>query len=339
MPDRFNFERGEIGGIKIGVARPRHRPTGPGPPALQAGVDVDEDEPDSVELQDSMERGIRAAALYAQSSVLPPDAAAVGPGLCAGPLRFLPPGKRVHLYWEFGAWCQATGHQPASLATFLRVLREAVPNLRIRKAGTHATCDACMRLKAAIREARHPERRQAAIETYTKHLLLQWMDRQVYWNMVSLSVAVRQALSLGQRFGDLARSSSQVCLIVDGIDQAKFRIPRILERSRGPLLRAPREFLGVPILYFFSEGGGPVDGPRPRSCQPHPQEGLTNPPGPSCYTPWWQPMGPRPSRQGMRWTACGAQLCTSRGPGPTGSPTTWRCPTQTCLRTPPAMWR
>ena len=38
-------------------------------------------------------------------------------------------------------------------------------------------------------------------------------------------------LQCGQSFSRLARSSSQACLIVDGVDQAKFRVPRKLVKT------------------------------------------------------------------------------------------------------------
>lgn len=82
----------------------------------------------------------------------------------------------------------------------------------------------------AIKAAHQPLARQAAIERYSEHVLLQWMDRQVYWNAVHMSLALRQLVSTGMQLNAVLRTSSQLCLIVDGIDQAKFRIPRILRR-------------------------------------------------------------------------------------------------------------
>jgi len=173
--------------------------------------------------------------LYAETSRRPEETIRLGPGMVAGPLRFLPPQKRIHLYWEYVGWCRAgqtAVSEPACLNTFLRALAGSREKLRIRKAGTHAICDQCLALKRAIRSATFPQARHLAVERYMEHVLVQWQDRQVYWHAQTLSSSsLRSALNNGQRLRDLGRSMSQMCLIVDGIDQAKFRIPRVLQKG------------------------------------------------------------------------------------------------------------
>jgi hypothetical protein len=195
--------------------------------------DSDDSDLDPQQQAEDQERAIAAAALYAETSMAPSQSIQYGPGMLNGPLRFLPPQKRIHLYWEYVGWCQAseTKGQPASLNTFLRAYRAGSNKLRIRKAGTHALCDKCLALKQAIRGALCPNARKEAMERYTEHILRQWLDRQIYWHAQSLSCQLRTALTMGQKMESLARNASQACLIVDGIDQAKFRIPRVLEKG------------------------------------------------------------------------------------------------------------
>ena len=42
----------------------------------------------------------------------------------------------------------------------------------------------------------------------------------------------RRLLDMGHRFSNMATSVSQVCLIVNGMDQAKFRAPRIFRKTK-----------------------------------------------------------------------------------------------------------
>jgi hypothetical protein len=132
------------------------------------------------------------------------------------------------LYWEYQAWCTVKGCPPASFHTFLRAFQAGRSKLRIRKAGQHAVCDTCIQLKKDIRKATFPSERQAAIEAYTHHVYEQWLDRQVYAHASELSLQCSQMLAGGYTLSNMSRSISQLALIADGIDQAKFRLPRIL---------------------------------------------------------------------------------------------------------------
>ena len=235
MPDRFSFERRDCrtlalsfsGACKRGACHQGGR-------TIMLGPDSKEGEDATGEAQlEEEERAITAAVLYAENTRLPPEATVVGPGMLGGPLRFLPPGKKVHLYWEFCAWCTSQGlGAAASFHTFLRAFSKCRDKLRIRKAGTHAVCDTCASLKRAIRvTSKSPKARQHSMEAYTKHILDQWLDRQVYWNAMELSLQCREMLRAGRTLSVMARSISQLCLIVDGADQAKFRVPRVLIKT------------------------------------------------------------------------------------------------------------
>ena len=89
-------------------------------------------------------------------------------------------------------------------------------------------CDTCIQLKIGIRKATFPNERLAAIEAYTHHVYDQWLDRQVYAHASELSLQCSQMLAGGYTLSIMARSISQMALIADGIDQAKFRFPRVL---------------------------------------------------------------------------------------------------------------
>ena len=56
----------------------------------------------------------------------------------------------------------------------------------------------------------------------------QWLDRQVYAHASELSLQCSQMLAGGYLLSGMARSVSQLAFIADGIDQAKFRLARIL---------------------------------------------------------------------------------------------------------------
>jgi hypothetical protein len=231
MPDRFRFKRNDA---KTRVLEDD------GPEGLREEAGSESEDPlqkDSSSCSESEgplrdleeeTRCVTAAVLYAESARLPPEAALHGPGMPGGPLRFLPPTRRLHLYWEYQAWCKAKDQPPASFHTFLRAFQSGRSKLRIRKAGQHAVCDTCIQLKKDIRKATFPGDRQAAIEAYTHHVYDQWLDRQVYAHASELSLQCSQMLAGGYALSSMSRSISQLALIADGIDQAKFRLPRIL---------------------------------------------------------------------------------------------------------------
>jgi len=221
LPDKFSFERHDVNTLVVqpaGAPKPKKQKT-----KQQAVRLLMEDE--------EQERAIAAATLYAESSRAPAESVQSGPGMLRGPVRFLPPQQKIHVYWDYLAWCNGQDVKAASFTTFLRAFRGCREKLRIRKAGSHATCDTCADLKKKIRTAPPGKKRTAAMEEYTRHVLGQWLDRQIYWHAQELSLSCRDYLNCGHRFAALARSVSQCCLIMDGMDQAKFRVPRVLQKT------------------------------------------------------------------------------------------------------------
>lgn len=220
LPDKFSFATGDVqtGGLVVSTSKDRQ---------AKAVLRLSPEEEDQ-------SRAIAAHAMYLESGRCPSSAVSVGPGIFRGPLRFLHPGKRVYLFWEYEVWAQSMGIKPASLSTFLRAFKECEDRriLKIRGVGDHAVCDECKQFKDALRAARLPADRKDILEQYAKHIAGQWLDRQVYENASALSVSCRKLLDSGTVFRDMAASVSQVCIVVDGMDQAKFRVPRMFVKTK-----------------------------------------------------------------------------------------------------------
>jgi hypothetical protein len=234
MPDKFSFSLGDANTLVLGACKTlKHRSPSA---SLIKREDVDamevainrDTEPDV----DQHERAIASHAMYVVSHENPVDSALVGPGIFRGPLRFLPPSKRMHLYWEYRAWTQNNNLPTASFSTFLRAFGKCTNVLRIRNSGKHAVCSTCKDFKRQLGHARFPQNRQRILEQYTAHVVNQWLDRQVYGNAMSVSLECRRLLNGGELMINLAYSTSQICMAVDGMDQAKFRLPRIRVKTK-----------------------------------------------------------------------------------------------------------
>ena len=135
----------------------------------------------------------------------------IGPGTFKGERRFLQHSSRTELFFEYLAFCDASGNQdPASYSCFLRVANTVVgPHLRsghlhFRKENEHAKCDTCTRLKKNLKfkagRAEAAREKEVAIKAYSTHILSQWLDRQIYWSFRSLSHSwCQQQRKLGER--------------------------------------------------------------------------------------------------------------------------------------------
>ena len=233
MPDKFSFAMKDAKTVVLGASKSLKRKS-PLPCSIEP-EDIDTQVISSISLdQDDaqQERSIASHAIYLVSRQCPVDAAMVGPGLFRGPLRFLPPGKRVHLYWEYRSWMSTSNGRPASFSTFLRAFGQCKHVLTIRSRGKHAVCSTCTDYKKQLSKAKFPRDRQDILEQYTSHIINQWLDRQVYGNAVSVSMTCRSLLERGHLMVDMAMSASQVCMAADGMDQAKFRLPRIFVTTK-----------------------------------------------------------------------------------------------------------
>lgn len=80
-------------------------------------------------------------------------------------------------------------------------------------------CDICFSLKKDINDkTRSPDQRCEALRLYRAHVGDQYRDRQALWSLQSVSC---EALS---DMGDV--DSSVMTILIDGMDQSKFAIPR-----------------------------------------------------------------------------------------------------------------
>ena len=142
------------------------------------------------------------------------------------PRKALPPGH-PKLHW----WTFRTSHEKVgSYSTFKRVWRDNFRQLLFFRAfGTHATCDTCSRLQAQMRAAKDMCTRMRWAHQYRDHLRSQWRDRLVYWRLREQGRSLDGPLWL-------------VC-IVDGADQAKFRVvkaarwPKAMDNLHRPKLQ------------------------------------------------------------------------------------------------------
>lgn len=215
LPDRFKFEH--LGGghtLTIG-ANEHHN-------VLERCTD---------EIKEDEERAIAACALQMVSAHEPCNAVVVGPNTSWGPTRYLGVMKPIHLFLELDAWCKFQEVTTPSFHTLLRAL-DRCKCIRFRKVvGQHPNCDICVRHKNSLREAKDPRQRAAAMDDYCSHLLKQWMDRGVDGNCTELSRQCRRMLSMGHYLNTLAQQFSYWYIRIDGVDQAKFRVPRVRTKT------------------------------------------------------------------------------------------------------------
>jgi hypothetical protein len=153
-----------------------------------------------------------------------------GPGFWRGPKRYLPPGNPMSLYWEYLAWMRDRTEEPASWSVFFRIFKKLWGvKLKFRKRkGQHAECDMCVGLKRDIKLARTFPERHGLMQRYMSHIFSQWRDRMVWWSLCTLSVQwSSQSMAIGARMQAISVGASCIAVIADGVDQAKFRVPRV----------------------------------------------------------------------------------------------------------------
>jgi hypothetical protein len=132
----------------------------------------------------------------------------------------------------------------AALPTKVEVFQRKTAILGFRKTdGEHSLCTACEGFKHELRRAKGVLERQSIIEAYSVHLQGQWKDRMVYWAARSMSCQwVMATLSLDSLSSALSacQSMSLLTVISDGMDQAKFCIPRWGRRRTHLVEKFPR---------------------------------------------------------------------------------------------------
>lgn len=131
------------------------------------------------------------------------------------------------MYLLYVAERQSRGATQACFTTFWLVWhKEFRTALRFRKKCQHAKCCRCMRFKEFLRTADSPQSRAQWAKHYGDHLLGTFRDRAKYYAERAQSQAFASGVPRG------LPSELTACLILDGMDQAKFSVPRHLPASK-----------------------------------------------------------------------------------------------------------
>lgn len=146
-----------------------------------------------------------------------------GPGSFQGPRRYLEWERPSDLYLQYVAMSEADGQKPGGFTTFLRVFKQVMGHhLKFRAKTEHAQCTVCYHLREKIKKARSQQMKQQGTRNYTQHLLSQWLDRQTYWNTRQMSRNFFYNCEIMKN----SFEGSVLCTIIDGMDQAKLRVPK-----------------------------------------------------------------------------------------------------------------
>ena len=145
----------------------------------------------------------------------------------AVPMRHLPPGSPVSLFWQFKAWwaaleehhknaAQDNSHrvqrERPSWSTFWRAWSETWSRfLTFRKTSQHKDCNICFDFRVALHKKNIPtaEKMKLAAQ-WQEHLTLQYHDRMLYWSLRFASRAFMNVL----------------CIIIDSLDKCKTAYPQ-----------------------------------------------------------------------------------------------------------------
>ena len=135
--------------------------------------------------------------------------------------------RPIDVFMQYQSYAEAIGEPVASFSTFRKIMTRIFgKHLKFRDKGSFSQCTVCFNLRNRIKKSKTRSDRMLQTRLYSKHLLAQWLDRVFYWQQRTLSRQwFSQMLWVAAKLSaDL--SNSQLCLIQDGMDQAKVRIPR-----------------------------------------------------------------------------------------------------------------
>ena len=147
------------------------------------------------------------------------------------PIRYLPPGKLVDLWYQFLSWVETQRKQGAaaegeaaipSWATFYRCWTELFHKrcLRFREKSQHAECDDCFRFRQQLGKGGISAADRVQIASrWRAHLTQQWMDRSIYWSL---------------RFASRSRDFGVLVVIADSMDKTKWCYPKYHQMHRLP---------------------------------------------------------------------------------------------------------
>lgn len=189
--------------------------------------------------QDVVERLVNGLSQMLSAAASDVDVNMIGPGTFRGQVKKLPHQNRTELYWEFVAWSESRGLEAASYSTFMRVAAPILGprcqgHLRFRKVGEHAQCDTCYTLRKEISKAKTVKGQEEARKRHHHHVLAAWLCRHVYWSLRALSQSTFAAVfeyNARYAWSNMSAATCVLCCIIDGMDQAKFKLPRCRTRA------------------------------------------------------------------------------------------------------------
>ncbi len=164
------------------------------------------------------------------------------------PTRWLPPGSMRDHFWTYKVSATESGQPaPGSYSTLCRVWKTYFGRvLKIRpEYGKHPGCTTCRRLKEGIHTCVSYADKIDASKKLSEHFEQTWRDRLVYWRLRS------HASHTGSKW---------IVVILDGADQAKFRImksivwPKNLEAEHRPQMKCVGSWAhGWELSFSFAE--------------------------------------------------------------------------------------
>ena len=175
----------------------------------------------------------------------------IGQPDCNAPVRFLPPGKLIDLWYQFLSWCEAqrindgAHDEIPSWSTFWRCWVELWWKrcLRFREASQHAECDECFRFRKRLAKGNSAAGRVEIAAQWRSHLLKQWLDRSLYWAL---------------RFASRSREANLVTIIADSMDKSKWCYPKFHNCHRIPHelegFQRPKLVLTAVLAHGWSTG-------------------------------------------------------------------------------------
>jgi len=154
---------------------------------------------------------------------------------------------------ELHAHYSAEAAVPASYSHFVKLFRAWRPVLLfLKNHGTHSKCPDCEHFKELNRRATAVSDQTLALDAYRQHLAAQARGRA---HAAYLAQGSRRAM-----LGEAVDSDGMLYMTMDGMDQAKFRMPRNTSQSKDlsgrqrPQLHCVGAIVeGLADLYFFND--------------------------------------------------------------------------------------
>jgi hypothetical protein len=134
--------------------------------------------------------------------------------------KYLPPGGVAGLYRLYRGNCLAMNLKTAAWSTFWMVWHgQFKGTMEFRGKGQHGKCNTCEDFGQSLRNALTTGERIQISSHWDNHLNATFSDRRVYYHINDC----------GTRFWNgMQGTESMAGFILDGMDQAKFRCPRIV---------------------------------------------------------------------------------------------------------------